>query len=77
MVVSEALGALPPSSANQSSDVMITVVSGLVGHGKSYDVVDMMCDHIAAGGIVATNIRLNLDRIREDSSAGHVPNNTT
>lgn len=45
---------------------MITVVSGLVGHGKSYDVVRMMAEHIAAGGIVATNIRLKLDKIRRN-----------
>lgn len=45
---------------------MITVVSGLVGHGKSYDVVKMMCEHIADGGIVATNIRLKLDAIRRN-----------
>lgn len=45
---------------------MITVVAGLVGHGKSYDVVKMMAGHIADGGIVATNIRLKLDRIRRN-----------
>lgn len=42
---------------------MITVVSGKVGYGKSLDCVRRLKDHFAAGGCVATNIRLHLDEI--------------
>lgn len=40
---------------------MITVVSGKVGYGKSFDCVRRFKDHLAGGGCVATNITLDLD----------------
>lgn len=42
---------------------MITVVSGGVGEGKSYWCSKMIIDHVCAGGIVATNMSLDPDRI--------------
>lgn len=43
---------------------MITVVEGSVGAGKTYWVVNHICKHLAAGGIVATNLQLRLDELR-------------
>lgn len=43
---------------------MITVVSGKVGNGKSAHVVGMICRHLRAGGIVATNMTLFRDKIK-------------
>lgn len=38
---------------------MITVVSGRLGSGKSYDMTRMICSHVRRGGIVATNMALH------------------
>lgn len=38
---------------------MVTVVSGKLGSGKSYDCVRRVRDHLANGGCVRTNIRLD------------------
>lgn len=42
---------------------MVTVVSGKLGSGKSLDMVRMMRDHLAAGGVVVTNISLDSKQI--------------
>lgn len=42
---------------------MIWGVTGLLGGGKSYGSVLDMCLHIKRGGVVATNIELNLDKV--------------
>ncbi len=39
----------------------IECVAGLTGGGKSFTVVERMLEHIAAGGVVYSNIRLELD----------------
>lgn len=44
---------------------MISVVSGLLGGGKSYWCVDQAVEHVRAGGIVATNLDLDIDAIRK------------
>lgn len=38
---------------------MITVVSGVLGGGKSYDCVRLIREHLDSGGCVRTNIRLD------------------
>lgn len=38
---------------------MVSVISGKLGSGKSYDCVRRVRDHLAAGGCVRTNIRLD------------------
>lgn len=43
---------------------MITVVEGAVGAGKTYWVVSEVAKHLRAGGIVASNLSLNLVRLR-------------
>lgn len=43
---------------------MISVVSGMLGSGKSYWLVDRIRLHLRAGGIVATNLDLNFEEIR-------------
>lgn len=43
---------------------MIEVVQGKVGSGKSYHVAKRSIDHLKRGGVVATNMALDLDRIR-------------
>lgn len=45
---------------------MIQVVSGKVGYGKSFDCVRRLRDHIAKGGCVATNIKLDVGRMSKD-----------
>lgn len=47
---------------------MITIVQGLVGDGKSYHVAKLVVDHLLAGGVVATNMTLHLDRISRNFS---------
>lgn len=42
---------------------MVTVVSGKLGSGKSYDCVRMMVQHILRGGAVRTNIALSVPQI--------------
>lgn len=42
---------------------MVTVVSGKLGSGKSFDVVRIIVDHLAAGGCVRTNISLDFRKI--------------
>lgn len=42
---------------------MITVVSGKVGEGKSYWCTRMIIDHVCNGGIVATNMALQPEKI--------------
>lgn len=42
---------------------MVTVVSGKLGSGKSFDVVRIIRDHVAAGGCVRTNITLDFRAI--------------
>lgn len=42
---------------------MITVVSGKLGSGKSYNCVRMIRDHLARGGCVRTNISLDAAQI--------------
>ena len=49
--------------ANGSRNGMITIISGNLGAGKSFDCVRLIRDHIAAGGCVRTNIRLNLAQL--------------
>lgn len=44
---------------------MIYVVSGLVGTGKSYHCCGMGIDHLLDGGVVATNMSLDLKRIMD------------
>ena len=44
---------------------MIFVVSGKLGAGKSFYMADMAKDHLLAGGVVATNMRLHFDKIQE------------
>lgn len=41
----------------------ITVISGRLGSGKSYDCVRLVRDHLANGGCVRTNIRLDYVQI--------------
>lgn len=43
---------------------MITVVSGKLGAGKSYHVCKRTIAHLRAGGVVATNMAIDLDAIR-------------
>lgn len=43
---------------------MIAVVEGSVGAGKTYWVVKAVADHLRAGGIVCTNLSLNLSALR-------------
>lgn len=43
---------------------MITVVSGKLGAGKSYEVCDRTIKHLLKGGVVATNMAVDLDAIR-------------
>lgn len=45
---------------------MITVVQGKIGDGKSYHVTRLAIDHMLAGGVVATNMQLDLDRIKKN-----------
>lgn len=42
---------------------MVTVVSGKLGSGKSYDCVRRVRDHLARGGCVRTNISLDLVKV--------------
>ena len=42
---------------------MVTVISGKLGSGKSYDCVRKVRDHLAKGGCVRTNIRLDTEQI--------------
>lgn len=42
---------------------MITVISGKLGSGKSYDCVRLVRNHLAAGGCVRTNISLDFRQI--------------
>lgn len=42
---------------------MITVISGKVGYGKTLDCVRRVRDHLARGGCVCTNIRLDAGQI--------------
>lgn len=42
---------------------MVTVISGKLGSGKSYDCVRRVRDHLAHGGCVRTNIRLDTVQI--------------
>lgn len=42
---------------------MITVVSGKVGYGKTLDCVRRVRDHVARGGCVCTNIKLDVAQI--------------
>lgn len=42
---------------------MVTVISGKLGSGKSYDCVRRVRDHLAHGGCVRTNIRLDTQQI--------------
>lgn len=42
---------------------MITVISGKIGAGKSFDAVRRVRDHLAAGGCVCTNISLDYAQI--------------
>lgn len=42
---------------------MVTVVSGKLGSGKSYDCVRRVRDHLASGGCVRTNISLDLAKV--------------
>lgn len=44
---------------------MITVVSGKLGSGKSFDCVRRMMEHLNHGGVVATNIKLDLRRLSD------------
>lgn len=44
---------------------MIYVVSGLVGTGKSYHCSVLGIDHLLSGGVVATNMSLDLNRIMD------------
>lgn len=44
---------------------MITIVSGKLGSGKSYDTVRMIALHLANGGAVRTNIDLDYRKIGE------------
>lgn len=46
-----------------SFDAMVTVVSGKLGSGKSYDCVRRARDHLAKGGCVRTNIQLDVSQI--------------
>lgn len=43
---------------------MITVVEGAVGAGKTYWVVREVAEHLRSGGIVASNLSLNLSNLR-------------
>lgn len=45
---------------------MIYVVTGKVGEGKSYHVFTLMVRHMLAGGVVATNMSVDLDRMRSN-----------
>lgn len=38
---------------------MVTVISGKLGSGKSFDCVRLVREHVASGGCVRTNIRLD------------------
>lgn len=44
---------------------MVYVVSGKLGCGKSYHCCRMAIDHLLSGGVVATNMSIDLSRIRE------------
>lgn len=44
---------------------MITVVSGKIGRGKSYWMTTRIVRHLISGGVVATNMKIDLDWIRE------------
>lgn len=44
---------------------MITVISGKLGSGKSYDVHKRAIAHLIAGGVVATNTSLDLASVRK------------
>lgn len=45
---------------------MITIVQGKVGDGKSYHMTTLIVDHLLRGGVVATNLNLDLNRIRKN-----------
>lgn len=42
---------------------MVFVVSGKLGSGKSYHCCKMAIDHLLSGGVVATNMAIDLERI--------------
>ena len=44
---------------------MISVVSGKIGRGKSYWMTTRIVRHLICGGVVATNMKIDLDWIRE------------
>lgn len=44
---------------------MVHGVTGLLGGGKSYSCVEMMVHHLRRGGIVCTNIELDLEKIQD------------
>lgn len=50
---------------------MVTVVSGKLGSGKSFDMVRMMREHLGRGGAVRTNISLS-SRAMSESLGRHV-----
>lgn len=50
---------------------MVTVVSGKLGSGKSFDMVRMMREHLGRGGAVRTNISLS-PRAMSESLGRHV-----
>lgn len=43
---------------------MITVCQGKVGDGKSYHMMSLIARHLCNGGVVATNMSVNLDNVR-------------
>lgn len=44
---------------------MISVVSGKIGRGKSFYMTTRIVDHLRSGGVVATNMDIQLDYIRK------------
>jgi hypothetical protein len=46
---------------------MVSLVVGLVGGGKTYYCLNKMLEHIASGGVVVTNIKLNIQPFFNES----------
>lgn len=54
---------LPIKNSNGKARAVITVISGKLASGKSYHCVLKVRDHLAKGGCVRTNIRLDTEQI--------------
>jgi hypothetical protein len=44
---------------------MIQMIEGKIGGGKSYTAMGWICNHLAKGGVVATNINIQLDEFED------------